>query len=145
MIPRHRNHVIAVLLLGLIVALVIGALTRRNAPVLIWFGVIGAVLSFEIGREWLVVTKALRKRHSTEGRHIQIPLFLIGSYPYAAGFTVIAIFTYCVIKLMSGHSLNSSESRVLGKIVIYALAPIFIGGFFMSFLRLGRKRAPNRK
>ncbi|PYS37620.1 MAG: hypothetical protein DMF71_18250 [Acidobacteria bacterium] len=142
MMPRRHSRLILVLLLGLVVSLVITALTHRNAPVLIWFVVIGLGFIFGIGREWFIVTKRLRSKLQTP---FQVLSFLLGSYPYLAAMIVMFIFTYCVLKVLLGYHLGPYETRTIGKIVVIALATIFFGGFFILLFRFIGKLIWNRK
>ena len=138
---RHRHsRVVGVLLLAMVLAVVICALTRSNLPLFIlmlgWCvtGLVG------IAHEWFIVNKPLPPPRT--GR--EIVLLLVGSYPYLAGLVFVAALTYVVVKLLAGYNLGPSESRMIGKIAFVAVGSVFLGTYFLFALifvvRLIRRR-----
>ena len=131
--PQPRSRLIGLLLAGILLTAAISALTGSNAPVLFWFVVVGVGLMFAIAREWLIVHKPFRSK----GKPHRIPILLIGSYPYVAAMVFMAIFSYCAVKVLFEQTLSPFELRTLGKIAVFCVASIFIGGFVLQLWLIG--------
>ena len=137
---RHRHsRMVGVLLLAMVLAGVISALTRSNIPVFILMLGCGVTGLVSIAHEWFIVLEPFPPRTGRE-----IVRLLVGSYPYLAGFVFVAVLTYVVVKLLAGYDLGPTESRIIGKIAFFAVASIFLGTYFLFALifvvRLIRRR-----
>ena len=134
---RRTSRLISVLLLGLVIALVIGALSKTDSPVLIWLIVVGMALIVGIGREW-ITTNMLPLAHKKSLLR-DYSVFAIGSFPYVAALTLLVVFVYYAAKLLLGQTIDSSQSRILARVVVLSFAAVFIGGFLLSVLAAKRR------
>jgi hypothetical protein len=134
---RRSSRLISVLLLGLVIALVIGALTKRDSPVLIWLIVIGVGLMVGIGQEWITTNKLPLAHKKSLLRDYSV--FALGSFPYVAALTLLVVFVYYAAKLLLGHTVDSSQSRTLGRVVVLSFAAVFLGGFVLCVLAAKRR------
>jgi hypothetical protein len=128
---RHRSsRLVGILLVAMVLALVICALTRSNLPLFIWLLVFCVTSLVGIAHEWFIVNKPLPPPRT--GR--EVVRLLVGSYPYLAGLVFMAALTYVALKLLAGKNIGPYESRVIGKIAFFAVGSVFLGTYFLFAL-----------
>ena len=124
----------------MVLALVLCVLTRSNLPLFIWLLIFCVIALVDITHEWFIVNKPLPPPQT--GR--EIVRLLIGSYPYFAGLVFMAALMYVALKLAAGYNLGISESRIIGKIAVFAVGSIFLGTYVLFALifvvRMTRRR-----
>jgi len=125
---RHRpSRLVGVFLLGMVLVIVISALTRSNLPLFIWFLAFCVTMLVAIGQEWFIVNKPFRSRRT----RLQITRLLVGSYPYVAAIVFMATLTYCALKLLAGYTIGPYEARIMGKIAFFTVGSVFVGTYFL--------------
>ena len=138
MTMRHSRLLVSGLLCGLVIALAIGALTKRNGPVLIWLIVIGVGLIVGISQEWFAVIR--RPSANKSGTSTVI----LGSIPYLAGILPLAAFVYFLARLLFGQTMGYG-SVVLGQVAILSISGVFLGGVVMYLIALAKRRIKRRE
>jgi hypothetical protein len=97
---RRWGSNIGILLVGLLIALVIGVLSRKNFPVLIYFIAAALWIGVGIGLEWLEDNKSFFSKQKTTRSNI---IFVFGTIPYLAGLMLLAVFVYYSAKVLLGR------------------------------------------
>jgi hypothetical protein len=122
-----RGRFVAILLLGLVLALIAGAVTKRNAPVLIWFVVIGIGMMAGIINEWV----KSNKRRLSKGRKAArgYVILISGLLPYLLGVVLLMVFVSYVVQALLGYPINTSRGRVIGQVIIFSFVAMFIFAF----------------
>jgi small-conductance mechanosensitive channel len=133
---RHSSRLITVLLIGLLIALVIGAMAKKDTPVLIWFIVIGVGLFVGIVRDWIDINKRVPAKRKKSSHPFVV---VSGSLPYLAALVLLVGFVYYTAKLLLGQRIDASH----GRIIMLTFAAVFIGGSVLYLVAVASRR-PNQ-
>jgi hypothetical protein len=100
MTSRRWGGYVGILLVGLLIALVIGALSRTSFPVLVYFIAAALWIGVGIGLEWLEDNRSFFSKRKTTRSKI---IFVFGTIPYLAGLMLLAVFVYYSAKILLGR------------------------------------------